>query len=139
MSCKRYVVFSLIWLTAFTPWQVSWASIDSSELSQCKQLAEWSPTYIYENTQKGATEELYTLAQHCFSNNACSLMTDIDKPTCARTIALNSYLINIAYRTHKPAKPPFTSISAMLTETHAAKSETPTTNTPNKTEAISWS
>ena len=34
-------------------------------------------------------------------------MTDVDQPTCARSLALNSYLIDVAYQTHGPAYPPY--------------------------------
>jgi hypothetical protein len=59
--------------------------------------------------EDGITAEENELAQQCFRQNICATSSTLetDRPSCARAIALNSYLINIAYRTQKPPSPPY--------------------------------
>jgi hypothetical protein len=83
------------------------SSLSDSDLEQCRKIAEMTPLDIFSRTQEGVSTAYDELAQNCFKQNACSSLTDVDKPTCARSLALNSYLIQVAYNTHGPAYPPY--------------------------------
>lgn len=81
--------------------------VENPIASQCKELAALTPMDIFSKTQNGVSSDYNDLAQDCFKQNVCSTLENVDKPTCARSIALNSYLINVAYQTKGPAYPPY--------------------------------
>jgi hypothetical protein len=108
-SCKTIllsVAFSCLSLSGYALADDTVTRNDSS-LEQCKQIAEMTPLDIFSQTQEGVNATYDTLAQNCFTQNACSSLTDVDKPICARSLALNSYLIHVAYNTQGPAYPPY--------------------------------
>ena len=83
------------------------ALADTPSQDQCQEIAQMTPTDIFAKSQEGVTKAYDELAQDCFKQNACQSITDIDQPTCSRSLALNSYLIDVAYQTHGPAYPPY--------------------------------
>ena len=80
---------------------------DPQTLMQCQQIANMTPTDIFANTQQGVQQSYDQTAQNCFKQSMCSYMSSVDKVSCARALALNSYLIDVAYQTHGPAYPPY--------------------------------
>lgn len=111
MICKKITLsltFSCLLLSGYALANNS-VTENGPNLEQCKQIAEMTPLDIFSQTQEGVSATYDTLAQDCFTQNACSSLTDIDKPTCARSLALNSYLIHVAYNTQGPAYPPYSS------------------------------
>lgn len=138
-------------------------SIKPIELDQCKTLAQLTPMDIFSQTQNGVSEQYAQTAMNCFKSNACTSLPDIDKPNCARSLALNSYLIDVAYKTNGPAYPPYAKgqISTITSINPAEKSKpeviapntytnlapasttideaTPTTESTTETETIHWS
>lgn len=105
---------------------------DQQNLKQCEKIANMTPTDIFAKTQQGVGQSYDQLAQNCFKQNMCSQMDRIDKASCARSLALNSYLIDVAYQTHGPAYPPY---SQTQTQQIFPATVTPATNTIPTTTA----
>jgi hypothetical protein len=154
MSYKRTLINAL--LLGFFSTSVALADSTATpvDLSECKKLAQMTPLDIFSKTQNGVNQTYQKMATQCFKTNACASLTDVDQPQCARSLALNSYLIDVAYRTHGPAYPPF-SIEIMNIPTPAKPVSEPVydnlaspsiqlddrqkTNSTEDTDTINWS
>jgi hypothetical protein len=129
------------------------------DLAECEALAQMTPMDIFSKTQNGVSQDYQQMAVGCFKSNACASLTDVDKPSCARSIALNSYLIDVAYKTHGVAYPPYPNVksapkqASQAPNTTAAttqpaldnlaapsvEAQSPTNKSNQQTEAINWS